>query len=35
MRDKTREHPIEVTGARLRGMMSWINKGKIVDKSVN
>jgi ketol-acid reductoisomerase len=30
-----REHPIEVVGARLRGMMSWINEGKIVDKSVN
>ena len=30
-----REHPIEIVGARLRGMMSWINEGKIVDKSVN
>ncbi len=30
-----REHPIEVVGARLRGMMSWINEGKIVDQSVN
>ncbi len=35
MRDKTREHPIEQTGAKLRGMMSWINEGKIVDKNVN
>ena len=30
-----REHPIEVVGEKLRGMMSWINEGKIVDKSVN
>ena len=30
-----REHPIETVGARLRGMMSWINDGKIVDKSIN
>jgi ketol-acid reductoisomerase len=30
-----REHQIEEVGAKLRGMMSWINEGKIVDKSVN
>jgi ketol-acid reductoisomerase len=30
-----REHPIEQVGAKLRGMMSWINEGKIVDKNVN
>ena len=30
-----REHPIEIVGAKLRGMMSWINEGKIVDKNVN
>jgi len=30
-----REHPIEVVGEKLRGMMSWINEGKIVDKDVN
>ena len=30
-----REHPIETVGAKLRGMMSWINEGKIVDKNVN
>jgi len=30
-----REHQIEQVGARLRGMMSWINEGKIVDKNVN
>ena len=30
-----REHPIEVVGERLRGMMAWISEGRIVDKSVN
>ena len=30
-----REHPIEVVGEKLRGMMAWIRAGKIVDKSVN
>ena len=30
-----RQHPIEVVGERLRGMMAWISAGKIVDKSVN
>ena len=34
-REQTREHPIEVTGAKLRGMMPWIQSNKIVDKSVN
>ena len=29
------EHPIEQVGARLRGMMPWIQAGKIVDKSKN
>ncbi len=29
------EHPIEVVGAKLRSMMSWIQKNKIVDKSKN
>jgi ketol-acid reductoisomerase len=29
------EHPIEEVGAKLRGMMSWIGKNKIVDKSKN
>lgn len=28
-------HPIEVVGAKLRSMMSWIQKNKIVDKSKN
>ena len=30
-----REHQIEEVGARLRGMMPWIQKNKIVDKSKN
>jgi ketol-acid reductoisomerase len=29
------EHPIEEVGARLRGMMPWIAKNKLVDKSKN
>jgi len=35
MRETTRQHPIEVTGAKLRGMMPWIQSNKIVDKSRN
>lgn len=27
------EHPIEEVGKRLRGMMPWLKKGKLVDKS--
>lgn len=30
-----REHQIEEVGARLRGMMPWIQENKIVDKSKN
>jgi ketol-acid reductoisomerase len=30
-----REHPIETVGEKLRGMMTWISAGKIVDKNVN
>jgi ketol-acid reductoisomerase len=29
------EHPIEKTGARLRSMMPWIAKNKLVDKAKN
>ncbi len=29
------EHPIEKVGAKLRGMMPWIAKNKLVDKSKN
>lgn len=28
-------HPIEEVGAKLRGMMPWLKKGKIVDKEKN
>lgn len=29
------EHPIEEVGARLRGMMPWMQKGQLVDKAKN
>lgn len=29
------EHPIEVVGKKLRDMMPWISKNKLVDRSVN
>jgi ketol-acid reductoisomerase len=35
LRKKAREHQIEITGAKLRGMMPWIASNKIVDKSKN
>ncbi|MFM1922828.1 MAG: hypothetical protein RL019_668 [Pseudomonadota bacterium] len=31
----TAEHPIEVVGEKLRGMMPWIAKNKLVDRSRN
>lgn len=31
----TAEHPIEVVGAKLRAMMPWIAKNKLVDKNRN
>jgi ketol-acid reductoisomerase len=31
----TAEHPIEVVGEKLRGMMPWIKANKLVDKSRN
>ncbi len=34
-RKNAREHQIEEVGSKLRGMMPWIAKGKIVDQSVN
>lgn len=34
-RKRAREHQIEEVGAKLRAMMPWIAKGKIVDQSVN
>ncbi|MEA2781426.1 MAG: ketol-acid reductoisomerase [Rhodospirillaceae bacterium] len=35
MRRRSAEHPIEEVGARLRGMMPWITKNKLVDKTKN
>jgi ketol-acid reductoisomerase len=32
---EAREHPIEQVGARLRGMMPWLNAGRLVDKAKN
>jgi ketol-acid reductoisomerase len=34
-RRRSAEHPIEEVGERLRGMMPWITKGKLVDKARN
>ena len=35
MRRRGADHPIEEIGAKLRGMMPWIAKNKLVDKSRN
>ena len=35
IRRRDAEHPIEEVGARLRAMMPWITKGKLVDKARN
>ncbi len=35
LRARGADHPIEEVGAKLRGMMPWIEAGKIVDKSKN
>src|SRR5882724_2313242 len=35
MRRMSAEHPIEEIGAKLRGMMPWIAKNKLVDKTRN
>jgi ketol-acid reductoisomerase len=35
MRRIGREHPIEIVGARLREMMPWLKKGRLVDASRN
>ncbi|MFC1855091.1 ketol-acid reductoisomerase [Thermodesulfobacteriota bacterium] len=32
---KDEEHDIEIVGKKLRGMMPWLKKGKIVDKKKN
>ncbi len=35
MRRLSNEHPIEQVGSRLRGMMPWIGKNKLVDQQKN
>jgi ketol-acid reductoisomerase len=35
MRRRAAEHPIEEVGERLRGMMPWISKNKLVDRARN
>jgi ketol-acid reductoisomerase len=35
MRRIGREHPIEIVGARLREMMPWLKKSRLVDTSRN
>jgi len=34
-RRQNAEHPIEIVGEKLRGMMPWIKKNKLVDTSKN
>ena len=35
IREREAKHPIEETGAKLRAMMPWIGKNKLVDKEKN
>ena len=35
LRAAARQHPVEEIGEKLRSMMPWIQRGKLVDKSVN
>jgi ketol-acid reductoisomerase len=35
MRRIGRQHPIEIVGAKLRDMMPWIKRNKLVDQSKN
>ena len=35
MRKELSEHPIEQVGEKLRALMPWISKNKIIDKSKN
>jgi ketol-acid reductoisomerase len=35
MRKQCAEHPIEQVGEKLRAMMPWIAKNRLVDKSRN
>jgi ketol-acid reductoisomerase len=32
---KGETHPIEAVGAKLRGMMPWLKKDQLVDKTKN
>lgn len=32
-REEIHNHPLEVTGRKLRGMMSWINEDQLIDES--
>ena len=34
-RRRNNEHQIEAVGEKLRAMMPWITKGKLVDKAKN
>ena len=34
-REKLAEHPVEKVGAKLRAMMPWISKKKLVDSDKN
>jgi ketol-acid reductoisomerase len=34
-RRRNAEHQLEEVGAKLRGMMPWISKNKLVDKAKN
>jgi ketol-acid reductoisomerase len=35
LRDEAKKHQIEEVGEKLRTMMPWIGKGKLVDKKSN
>jgi ketol-acid reductoisomerase len=35
MRARANAHPIEEVGEKLRAMMPWIGKNKLVDKAKN
>ncbi|MEK9742093.1 MAG: ketol-acid reductoisomerase, partial [Pelagibacteraceae bacterium] len=35
MRKDLADHPIEQVGEKLRALMPWISKNKIIDKSKN
>src|SRR5215831_6378967 len=35
LENKSKEHPIELVGTKLRQMMPWLNAGRLVDKASN